>query len=316
MSLNNTSILYAGIDVAKATFQLAWQGASHCLPNDAKGHARLRRLLGEPGRCHVVMEASGGYEQRLAQALWAGGYTLSIVEPGRVKGHARAHGQRAKTDALDAALIQSFGAAVRPAPTPAPTPQQLHLTAVVKRRAQLLELKVAARNHTEHYTDAFVQRQATALLKTLTTQITRCEAEIAKLLAADPLWQTRAARVQQVPGVGPVVAAALQAYLPKLGSIRSETAVALAGLAPYANDSGPRSGPRHIQGGRKALRCTLYMAALSAVRHDAIFKAFYTRLCSAGKPPLVALTAVMRKLLRLLNLLLKNPSFQLSTSPS
>jgi len=313
MSLNNLTILYAGIDTAKASFQLDWQGASQQLSNDARGHARLMRLLGDPARCHVVMEASGGYEQPIAAALHAAGYALSIVEPGRIRSHARAHGLRAKNDPLDARVIRSFGESVRPAPTPPPTPQQVRLQALVRRRAQLVELKVAELNHGEHYVDALLKRQQAALLKTIAAQIARCEAEIAKLLAADAQWQARAARLQQVPGVGPIVAATLQAFLPELGTITPQTAAALAGVAPYDDDSGPRRGLRRISGGRKAVRQVLYLAALSAIRYDPILKAFYTRLCQRGKKPLVALTAVMRKLIRLLNQLLKNPSFQLAT---
>jgi transposase len=311
MSLNNTTILYAGIDVAKASFQLHWQEASHHLPNDAKGHARLLRLLGDPAHCQVVMEASGGYERPIARALYAGGFRLSIVEPGRVRGHARAHGLRAKNDPIDAKLIRSFAESVKPAPTLAPTTQQERLEALVGRRLQLVELRTAEHNHGEHYTDPFVRKQHAALLKTLTAQIAACEKEIAKVLAADPQFRVRAQRVQEVVGVGPIVAATLQAHLPELGALRPETAAALVGVAPYDDDSGPRVGIRRVQGGRKPVRNVLYLAALTAVRYDSIFKAFYTRLLAAGKKPLVALTAVMRKLICLLNRLLKDPSFKL-----
>jgi transposase len=314
MSLNNYPILYAGIDVAKASFQLAWQGASHNLPNDAKGHARLLRLLGDPACCQVVLEASGGYERPIARALYAASYRLSIVEPGRVRGHARAQGLRAKNDPIDAKVIRSFAEAVHPAPTLAPSAQQERLEALVGRRAQLVELRTAEQNHGEHYTDAFIQKQHAALLKTFTAQIAACEKEIAKLLAADPQWHARTQRLQEVVGVGPTIAAILQAHLPELGTLRPETAAALAGVAPYDDDSGQRQGLRRILGGRKQVRNALYMASLTAVRYDSIFKAFYTRLRAAGKKPLVALTAVMRKLVRLLNHLLKNPSFKLQTA--
>ncbi len=311
MSMNNQTILYAGIDVAKASFQLDWRGASHHLPNNAKGHATLLRLLGHPGHCHVVMEATGGYERPIASALHAGGYTLSVAEPGRVRAFARAKGLRAKNDPIDAGAIRAFGEAIRPAPTPAPGKNQERLAELVTRRAQLVGLKVAEANHVEHYRDALVKRQAAALLRTLAGQIARCEKEIASLLAADAPMHARAERLQQVPGVGPIVAATLQAFMPELGTLSPETAAALAGVAPYDRQSGPWAGQRRISGGRAPVRCALYLAALSAVRHDPVLKSFYIRLRAAGKKPLVALTAVMRKLVILLNRLIQVPSFQL-----
>lgn len=311
LSMNNPTILYAGIDVAKSSFQLHWRGASHQLPNNPKGHARLLALLGGPAHNHVVMEATGGYERPIASALRAGGYRLSVVEPGRVRAFARAQGLRAKNDPIDAAVIGAFGQAIEPAPTPAPSPEQERLAELVTRRAQLVNMKVAETNHREHYRDALAQRQAAALLRTLAGQIAQMEKEIARLLAAAAPMQARADRIQQVPGVGPIVAATLQAYMPELGTLSAASAAALAGVAPYDRQSGPWVGQRRISGGRAPVRCALYLATLSAVRHDPVFKATYTRLRAAGKKPLVALTAVMRKLIVLLNHLLKNPSFKL-----
>src|SRR6266404_389890 len=244
MSMNNQTILYAGIDVAKASFQLDWRGASHHLPNNAKGHATLLRLLGHPGHCHVVMEATGGYERPIASALHAGGYTLSVAEPGRVRAFARAKGLRAKNDPIDAGAIRAFGEAIRPAPTPAPGKNQERLAELVTRRAQLVGLKVAEANHVEHYRDALVKRQAAALLRTLAGQIARCEKEIASLLAADAPMHARAERLQQVPGVGPIVAATLQAFLPELGTLSPETAARSPASPPMTGRAarGPASG--------------------------------------------------------------------------
>ena len=316
MSMNNTPILYAGLDVAKASLQLDWRGSSHCLSNDAQGHARLRKLLGQAAGCHVVMEASGGYERGVAAALRSAGFQLSIVEPSKVRAFAHAKGQRAKTDAIDAAMIRSFGESVHPPATPAPSPHLARLQAVVSRRAQLVELKVMEQNHQEHYEDAFVQKQSAKTLAFLVKEIARCEAQIAQILARDAAMRAQVERLQQVPGIGPVVACTVRAFLPELGGIKDQTAAALAGVAPYPDSSGSRNGPRRIFGGRKAVRCALYLAALSAVRHDAIFKAFYTRLRDAGKKPLVALTAVMRKLICLLNRLLRDLNFQLLARPA
>jgi transposase len=314
MSQNNPSILYAGVDVAKASFQLDWQERSLELPNDRRGHTRLLRLLGDPTGKQVALEASGGYEQPILKALRKGGFALSVLDPARVRSFARVKGLRAKTDPLDAALIRQFAQAIAPAPTPAPSPDQARLVALVGRRKQLVELHTAELNHAEHLHDPLICRQSKALRATLQKQIAQCERAIAELIASNESMQARSKRIQQVPGVGPQVAATLQAYLPELGSYRDQSITALVGLAPFNSDSGPRSGKRRIAGGRSQPRCALYMAALSAVRHDPILKAFYQRLRSAGKPAKLALTAAMRKLLILLNRLLKHPNFSLALS--
>jgi transposase len=176
----------------------------------------------------------------------------------------------------------------------------------------LVATRTAELNRAAHHRDALLRRQNRALLALLERQIAQCEQAIVTQIAADEAMKARAARVQQVPGIGPVVAAVLQAEMPELGTLSDEQAAALAGLAPYNRDSGPWKGTRRICGGRAPVRCALYMAALSAVRHDRILCAFYTRLLQTGKTKMVALTAAMRKLLILLNRLLKNPDFTLA----
>jgi transposase len=318
MSQTNFTILYVGIDVAKATLQVRLGGASHNLPNEAKGHARILKLLAraeaaQPGRkVHVILEATGGYEAALCAALHAAGRTLSVIQPSRVRHFASAKSEHAKTDAIDAEVLVAFGEAIGPVPTPAPSAAQAHLEVLVGRRAQLVETRTAELNRAAHYTDKLLRQQSRALLALLARQIAQCERAIAVQIAADAQMKARAERLQQVPGIGPVVAAVLQAQLPELGTLREGEAAALAGLAPYNRDSGPWKGTRHIRGGRAPVRCALYMAALSAVRHDRILREFYTRLCAAGKKPLVALTAAMRKLIVLLNRILQKPQFKLT----
>lgn len=314
MSQNNPSIIYAGLDVAKDSLVLDFQGRTHTLSNDPGGHAKLVGLLAVVANLHVVLEATGGYEQAAARALHAAGLALSIVEPSRVRAFARAKGLRAKTDPIDASVLRIFGEAIAPAATPAPTELQQHLGEWVVRRRQLVEFLVAETNRCAHYIQASVRRQVAALLRSLRTQIARCDAAIAQLIAQDQPTAARAARLQQVPGVGAVTAATLLAEMPELGTLSDEGAAALAGLAPYNRDSGPWAGTRRIAGGRAPVRCALYMAALSAARHDPILKAFRQRLLDAGKKKMVALTALMRKLIVLLNRMLKNPDFQLRTS--
>jgi transposase len=306
MSQNNPTILYAGIDIAKDTLQLSLCGASENLPNDARGHARLLRLLcaaeaARPGaKVHVILEATGGYEAALCAALHAAGKVLSLIQPLRVRHFARAKGEQAKTDPIDADVLAAFGEAMRPAPTPAPSAAQTHLAALVGRRARLIATRTAEGNRAAHHTDRLLCRQS--------------RAAIAAQLAADAAMKARAERVQQVAGIGPVVAALLQAGMPELGTLSDGQAAALAGLAPSNRDSGPRQGVRRIRGGRAPVRGALSMAARSAVRHDPILREFYQRLRAAGKKPKVALGAAMRKLIVLLNRMLKKPHFHLLTA--
>lgn len=312
MSQNNINILHVGLDVAKLTLEMHLDGHSHSLTNDTKGHAQLLKLLQPHPEAHVVCEATGGYEQPIVRTLQAAGFPISIVEAGRVRYFARAQGQRAKTDPIDAAVLSAYGAAFKPVPTPLTTPQQQHLADLTQRRRQLIQLLANERNHAEHYHDAFRQRQSRQLAKTLEKQIQQCNEAIATLIAADEQLARKASRLTAIPGVGPVVAATVLAEMPELGQLSRQTAAALAGVAPYNRDSGAQSGVRRINGGRRAVRSALYMATLSAVRYDRILKDFYLRLRAAGKKTLVAMTACMRKLIILMNHLLKNPNFSLA----
>ncbi len=312
MSQNNTSILYVGLDVAKSSLQLDLAGKSHALTNDAKGHARLIQLLREHPKTHVVCEATGGYEQSAVRALHAAGLAVSIIEAGRVRHFAKAKGLRAKTDPIDATVLSEYGRTFKPVATLAPTATQARLAEVSTRRLQLIETRIAESNRADHYTDKLLLRQSRQLLRLLEKQIAACDQTLAELIAGDETLKVRAERLDAIPGVGVVTAATVLAELPELGTISDQAAAALVGVAPYNRDSGDHTGTRHIAGGRKEVRCALYMAALSAVKHDAILKAFYTRLRAAGKEPKVALVAAMRKLVVLMNRLLKNPEFQLA----
>ena len=312
MSQNTTSTLHVGLDVAKATLQLDLAGRSHSLTHDATGHAQLLKLLRAQPGAHVICEATGGYEQPAVRALHAAQIPVSIVEAGRVRHFARAKGLRAKTDPLDAAVLSEYGRTFQPAATAAPTPLQARLAELSTRRQQLLTTLTAESNRAAHYTDKLCVRQARQLRQALEKQIAACDSALAALIAADDTLKAKAARLDAIPGVGAVTAATVLAELPELGTLSDAAAAALAGLAPFNRDSGDHTGARHIAGGRATVRCALYMATLTAVRHDAILKAFYTRLRAAGKKPKVALVACMRKLVVLMNRLLKNPNFQLA----
>ena len=319
---NNNLTFYVGIDIAKATLELRVGGASSGVSNDPKGHARILKSLvaaeaTRPGhKIHVILEATGGYEAALVEALHGAGRRLSVIQPSRVRHFANAKNRHAKTDPIDAEVLAAFGEAIQPPPTLPPSAAQTHLMKLVGRRAQLLDTRTAELNRAAHYRDKLLRTQSRQLLALLARQIAQCDRAIAAQLAADEAMKARAERVQQVPGIGPVVAAVLQAQMPELGTLSEGEAAALAGLAPYNRDSGPRKGTRRIGGGRAPVRCALYMAALSAVRHDAILRDFYARLCAAGKKPLVALTAAMRKLIVLLNHMLRKPNFKLAVRPN
>jgi transposase len=312
MSQNNTSILHVGLDVAKLSLELHLAGKTRSLTNDRQGHAQLLKLLRPHPTAHVVCEATGGYEQPVVRVLQAAGIPVSVVEASRVRHFAKAQGRRAKTDPIDAAVLSDYGATLKPAPTPAIAPQQRALADVSQRRRQLLHLRNIENNRAEHYTDKLCLRQNRQLIKLLEKQIQECDAAIIQLIAADAELAQKAQRLDAIAGVGPVVAATVLAEMPELGKLNAQTAAALAGVAPYNRDSGDQTGARRIGGGRQPVRNALYMAALSAVRHDRILKAFYLRLRAAGKKPLVALTACMRKLVVLMNHLLKNDKFQLA----
>jgi transposase len=312
MSQNNTSILHAGLDVAKLSLQLHLAGRFHSLANDPKGQAQLLKLLRHHQGAHVICEATGGYEQPVVRALQAADIPVTVVEAGRVRYFARAQGQRAKTDPLDAAVLTHYGQTFQPAPTPALSAQQQRLADLAQRRRQLIHSRTMESNRAEHYTDPLCVRQTRQLQKALEKQIEQCDQLLTALIAEDAQLAQKAARLQAIPGVGPVVAATVLAEMPELGKLNPQTAAALAGLAPYNHDSGDQTGGRHISGGRRPVRCALYMAALSAVRYDRILKNFYQRLRATGKKPLVALTACMRKLVVLMNHLLKNNKFQLA----
>lgn len=312
MSQNNSAILHVGLDVAKSSLQLDLAGQSHTLVNDPKGQAQLLRLLRAHPGAHVVCEATGGYEQPAVRVLHAAQVPVSIVEAGRVRHFAKAQGQRAKTDPIDAAVLSHYGRTFQPAATPVPSATQSRLADLATRRRQLITTFTAETNRAAHYTDRLSQRQARQLQRLLEKQIAACDDALAELIAADETLHQRAQRLEAIPGVGALTAATVLAELPELGRISDSAASALVGVAPYNRDSGEHTGVRHIAGGRKALRCALYMAALSAVRFDPILKAFYLRLRAAGKKPKVALVAAMRKLVVLMNRLLRNPNFSLA----
>lgn len=311
MSQNTLNTIYAGLDISKLNLQLHWAGHFYDLPNTPAGHRRLlKRLAAQPG-VHVVCEATGGYERAIVAALQPAGIIVSVLNPGRVRHFARAQGQRAKTDRIDAAVLTAYGQALEPAPTPARSQTEQHLNELVRRRVQLLELLVAQRQQAQALTLPSLRRQAKNLLRRLEADLEEIEKQLQQLRQTVAPLNERATKLEAITGVGTITALSVLAELPELGTLNRRQVAALAGLAPHPRESGSWQGRRTIGGGRAPVRRALYMAALVAAHSNSHLKVFYQRLRAAGKPAKVALTAVMRKLVVLMNQTLKSPNFAL-----
>jgi len=304
--------IYAGLDIAKLNLQLHLAGRFHDLPNTAAGHRRLLQLLAARPGSQVVCEATGGYERAVVAALHQAGVPVSVLNPARVRHFARAQGQRAKTDRLDAAVLSAYGQAFQPKAATPPTATQQQLTELVRRRAQLLDALVAQRLQAQGLTLPTLRRQAQSLIRRLERDLAQLETALAQLRDQSDALNQRVQRLATIVGVGTITALGVLAELPELGTLNRRQVAALAGLAPHPRESGQWQGRRTIGGGRAAVRRALYMAALVAAHTNRQLKEFYQRLRTAGKPAKVALTAVMRKLIVLMNHLLKYPDFALA----
>jgi transposase len=303
--------IHTGLDIAKQNLQLDLAGRAYELPNTAAGHRRLLKHLARQPGVHVVCEATGGYEREVVAALHQAQVPVSVLNPARVRHFAQAQGQRAKTDPIDAAVLSAFGQALQPKPTPPRTQQEQQLTELVRRRVQVQDGLVAQRLQLPHLTLPFLRRQAQSLVRRLERDIQQIEAQLKALQAQVASLAQRVQKLEAITGVGTITALGVLAELPELGTLNRRQAAALAGLAPYVRQSGRWQGQRRIGGGRAPVRRALYMAALVAARSNRLLKEFYQRLRAAGKPAKVALAAVMRKLIVLMNQILKHPNFVL-----
>jgi len=296
-----------GIDVAKARLDVAVAGHDGVVSfdNTAAGIAGLiDRLGGEPVAL-VVLEATGGYEVAAVRGLQAAGLPVAVINPRQARDFARASGRLAKTDALDARLLAAFGAALRPAPLPPVDPSQAAIAALVARRRQVIDMLIAETNRREHAEPAMAGWIDDHIL-VLKSQLARLDAAITIAVEECPALRRRYEIVTSVKSIGPATAAVLLAELPELGAIGHKQLAALVGVAPINRDSGTMRGERHIGGGRTAVRCAIYMATLSAIRFNPAITAFYRRLRDNGKRPKVAIVACMRKLLTVLNALVRD----------
>lgn len=306
--------LVIGIDVSKRRLDVALADRIERVDNDAAGLAALVPALTAAGTGLVVLEATGGYETAAVLALQAGGIAVAVVNPRQVRDFARAQGRLAKTDAIDARVLARFGAVMRPRPLPPIDPSHDALHGLVARRRQLVDMLVAEHNHLEH-AGAAAAAWIEEHIVMLRNQLAQLDAAIAATVEADRTLARRHAILISVKGVGPATAAVLLAELPELGRIEHKQLAALIGVAPVNHDSGQVRGQRHIAGGRASVRCALYMATLSAVRHNHTLQAFYQRLRANGKPAKVALVAAMRKLATILNAVIRDDRPWQASSP-
>lgn len=297
---------FIGIDVAKRQLDVAERpsGTRWVASNDEAGLAGMVERLQTTGPVAlIVLEATGGYEMALVAALTAAGLPVVVVNPRQVRDFARAVGQLAKTDTLDAAVLAHFAEAVRPAPRPVPDDLTQELQSWVARRRQLLEMVVAEEQRLAVSARA-IRPQIQQHVEWLRRQLRESDTALRGLIRRSPVWRESENRLRTTPGVGPVLATTLLADLPELGRLNRRQIAALVGIAPLNWDSGQQRGTRHIWGGRAPVRTVLYMATLAAVRCNPIIRAFFERLSAAGKPRKVALTACMRKLLTILNVMM------------
>ena len=296
-----------GIDVGKEKLDvgLVDEKRVRVWANDDTGRAELSEWVLKQEASLVVVEASGGYEAALVSELVNRGQAVALVNPTRVRAFARAEGILAKTDKLDARVIARFGATMKPQARARREEAQVELNELVTRRRQLVLMLTAEKNRLQTVSSA-MQAHIASHMAWLQAEIETLEQQISQAIKANSEWAETAQRVESVPGIGFITAATLVADLPELGQLNRQKIAALVGLAPFNHDSGKKHGKRRIFGGRTSVRSVLYMATLSAIRHNPVIKEFYQRLLDKGKLKKVALTACMRKLLVILNTMIKS----------
>ena len=301
-----TEALYVGIDVSKTHLDVAVSptGELWRASNDEAGINRIKEWLATCSPALVAMEATGGYEMPLAAALGAAGIPVAIVNPRQVRDFAKATGKLAKTDVLDAQVLALFAQRVQPTPRPLAETQAQEMAALVARRRQLVEMLVAERQRLGRAMPR-VRPSLKRHIAWLERTLQELDGDLGRMVHNSPLWQAQEDLLRSVPGVGPNLTLTLLADLPELGALDRRQIAALVGVAPMNRDSGAFRGKRTVWGGRASVRAALYMATLVATRFNSVIKAFYQRLLAAGKPKKVALTACMRKLLTILNAMIK-----------
>jgi transposase len=300
--------VFVGIDVAKALLDVHVRpsGEAFTVPRDGESVANLADRLKALSPVVVVLEATGGFEAIVAATLGGAGLPMAVINPRQIRDFARAVGQLAKTDALDAAVIARFAESVKPEPRPLADEQTRMLSELVARRRQLVEMMTAERNRRPRLSRKHLIKALDRHLAMLQKDLSEIEREIDTTIRGTPIWHERAELMTSVPGVGPTLARTLLADVPELGTLDRKKIAALVGVAPLNWDSGTYRGRRTTWGGRSKVRAVLYMAALVASQHNPTLKTFYQRLVQAGKTKKLALVAVMRKLLTILNAIVRD----------
>ncbi len=301
------SRLFVGIDVSSDHLDVCVRptGAAWQVPYDPQGIRGLVEHLDELAPDLVVLEATGGIELALTGELVAAGLPVAVVNPRHVRDFARAGGKLAKTDALDARVLAHFAEAMQPECRPLPDASTQELRALVTRRRQVVEMMTAERNRLRTATPR-IRPQVEEHILWLKARLEELDKGLSNFIRSSPMWRTTETVLRSTPGVGPVLTMTLLAGLPELGTLNRGEIAALVGVAPFNRDSGTLRGKRTVWGGRAQVRAVLYMATLVATCRNPVIRAFYQRLCAAGKPKKVALTACMRKLLVILNAMVKH----------
>lgn len=310
ISMHDSITSFVGIDVAKDSLDYCVlpQQNRQKVSYDTKGLSQLLRQMPEAGTCLIVVEATGGYQRYVVAQLVDAGHLVAVANPRQVHHFGIAFGCMAKTDRIDAHVIALFGQHVRPRVISKHHEKQEELQQLVTRRRQLIDLRTAETNRQELLTSKLIQKSVQKVIALLNKQIEGIEKEIAKYLESNDQWKGKASIIQSVPGVGKVTTVSLLAELPELGELNRQEIAALVGLAPFNRDSGRFRGKRSIWGGRASVRSVLYMAAFTARRCNPIIQAFAKRLEAQGKPYKVVMVACMRKILVILNTLVKTNS--------
>lgn len=300
--------MFIGIDISKDRLDVHMlpSGEAFVVTRDGKGLEELVTKLRHVTPTLIVMEATGGFETIVAAALGGAGLPLAIVNPAQIRAFAQAVGQRAKTDPVDAAIIARFAQAVKPQPRALPDEAQLLLGELVARRRQIMEMLIAERQREHSVTNPRVRKSLARHIATLERELKAVDDDTDTLVRGSPIWREKEDLLASVPGVGSKIARTMLAELPELGALDRRRIASLAGLAPYTRQSGRWKGKSMIGAGRAPVRAALFMGALVACRRNPTLKPFYDRLVASGKPKMVALIAVARKLLTILNAILRD----------